>query len=55
LFTKNGNNLRTIKGESATFDLPIEKGQQRWYYVQVWDADNKGSLIYTAPVWVTGK
>ena len=55
LFTNSGNQIGLVKGKSASFALPIVKGQERWYYVAVFNAENKSSVAYAAPVWVTGK
>lgn len=54
LFGSGGEELATHTGSAAEFELPVEAGAERWYFVRV-DAPEGGSVAYLAPVWITGR
>ena len=43
-----------MQGETAHFELPVEAGATRWYFVRAHDADGR-SAAYLAPVWISGR
>ena len=57
LYTNGGEQLATVKGSSAHFELPVPASgaPERWYYVRVHGGAENKSVAYLAPVWVKAK
>ena len=57
LFTNGGEQLATVKGSKAHFELPVPAAgaPERWYYVRVHGGPENKSLAYLAPVWIKAK
>ncbi len=54
LFSSGGIELATASGDEVRFELSVEAGEERWFFVRADDPEG-GSAAYLAPVWIRGK